>query len=129
MNIIDHLSVGVTDIGSGCDFYDGLMGALDCARLATTESFAAYGNGSVQFLLMVPLDGSVHSAGNGAHICFVASSPEAVDHFHQYGVGNGGICEGQPGPRPGYPKPGVYTAFLRDPFGNKLEAIYNGFAV
>jgi len=30
--------------------------------------------------------------------------------------------------RAAYPIPDVYTAFVRDPFGNKLEAIHNGFA-
>ena len=38
------------------------------------------------------------------------------------------LSVGMPGPRPGYPKPDAYTAFARDPFGNKLEAIHNGFA-
>lgn len=128
MNIIDHLSIGVSDIVFGCGFYDGLMQTLGCERLAATDSFAAYGTDRVQFLLMKPLDGREHSAGNGTHICFIAQSQEAVRNFHQYALENGGVCEGEPGPRPGYPKPEVYTTFIRDPFGNKLEAIYNGFA-
>ena len=66
--------------------------------------------------------------GNGTHICFVAPSQQAVDVFHAHALRNGGTDEGAPGPRPGYPKENVYTAFVRDPFGNKLEAIYNGFA-
>ncbi|MCV6605634.1 MAG: VOC family protein [Porticoccaceae bacterium] len=128
MNIIDHLSVGVPCIDRASEFYNGLMETLGCSLLASTDGFAAYGNGAVQFLVMKPLDGENATAGNGAHICFVAPSQESVDAFHQYAMANGGACEGQPGPRPGYPKADVYTTFVRDPFGNKLEAIHNGFA-
>lgn len=128
MSIIDHLSLGVSDIDSACDFYDGLMATLGSTRLAKTDGFAAYGDGAVQFLVMKPADGEAYSAGNGTHICFVARDREAVDAFHEYALANGGTNEGAPGPRPGYPKPDIYTAFVRDPFGNKLEAIHNGFA-
>lgn len=129
MNIIDHLSLGVPSIERACQFYNGLMETLDCSLLAATDGFAAYGNGAVQFLVMTPANGESATAGNGTHICFVAPSREAVDSFHQFAKDNGGACEGAPGPRPEYPKPDVYTTFVRDPFGNKLEAIHNGFAV
>jgi len=128
MNIIDHLSVGVPDIEKACGFYDKVLEALGCSRLATTDGFAAYGNGAVQFLLMLPTDGETYTSGNGAHICFVAQDTAAVDAFHRQAIGSGGKDEGAPGPRTGYPKPDIYTAFVRDPFGNKLEAIHNGFA-
>ncbi len=127
MNIIDHLSIGVPSIATATKFYDGLLGALDCSLLASNEAFAAYGNGSVQFLLMVPENGEVFSVGNGTHICFIAPSKEAVDALHNFAIDNGGECAGAPGPRPSYPTPDVYTTFIRDPFGNKIEAIYNGF--
>ena len=99
-----------------------------CSRLATSESFAAFGDGAVQFLIMAPLDKREQSAGNGTHICFVARDKASVDNFHRFAVNHGGTDEGRPGPRPGYPKPDIYTAFVRDPSGNKLEAIHNGFA-
>lgn len=128
MNIIDHLSVGVTDIEKACRFYDPVLEALGCARMATSEGFAAYGRGAVQFLVMQPHNGAGSSAGNGTHICFAANSREAVDMFHAAALSEGGFDAGAPGPRPEYPKADVYTAFVRDPFGNKLEAIHNGFA-
>ena len=128
MNIIDHLSVGVSDIEKACRFYDPVLETLDCPRLATSEAFAAYGRDAVQFLIMQPHNGAGNSAGNGTHICFVAPSREAVDAFHAAAMGEGGFDAGAPGPRPGYPKAEIYTAFVRDPFGNKLEAIHNGFA-
>lgn len=127
-NIIDHLSLGVADVTKAVTFYDGLMASLGYANLATTERFAAYGKGAVQFLVMLPENGESPSAGNGTHICFVANSTDAVDEFHSYAMKHGGSCAGSPGPREGYPIPDVYAAFVRDPFGNKLEAIHNGFS-
>lgn len=127
MNIIDHLSLGVSDLSNACDFYDGLMETLGCKRLAANDALAAYGVDKVQFVLIKPYDGKAPSAGNGTHIGFFAGSREAVDAFHQYALGNGGTCEGEPGPREAYPNPNVYTTYVRDPFGNKLEAIFNGF--
>ena len=53
---------------------------------------------------------------------------EGGEIFHAFAVANGGTCEGEPGPRDGYPNPDVHTAYARDPFGNKLEVIFNGFA-
>ena len=127
MNIIDHLSVGVSSVDKATSFYDGLLDTLGSKRLATSEAFAAYGNDSIQFLLMKPENGESFSVGNGTHISFIASSKEAVDNFYDHARNNGGECAGAPGAREGYPIPDVYTAFVRDPFGNKLEAIFNGF--
>ncbi len=128
MNIIDHLSVGVSDIAKAQTFYDSVLETLGCNRLAATDGFAAYGAGAVQFLVMIPENGAAASSGNGTHVCFAAPSKDAVDAFHAAALKAGGMCEGEPGPRPAYPLPGVYTTFVRDPFGNKLEAISGGFA-
>ena len=128
MTLIDHLSVGVPSIAPAVAFYDGLMATLGCQRLAASEAFAAYGTDTVQFLVMTPLDGRPATTGNGTHICFAAPDRHAVDAFHRFALDHGGRDEGTPGTRPDYPKPDVYTAFVRDPFGNKLEAIHNGFA-
>ena len=127
MNIIDHLSLGVPNIEEGTNFYTGLMQTLGYDALVVTDGFAAYGKDTVQFLIMTPENGESYSAGNGTHICFAAADPEAVDAFHAFAQSNGGECAGAPGPREAYPIPNVYTAFVRDPFGNKLEAIANGF--
>ncbi|MCG8491087.1 MAG: VOC family protein [Sneathiellales bacterium] len=128
MTMIDHLSLGVSDIEKGCSFYNGLMTILGCDLLAQTEGFAAYGNGAPQFLIMLPSDGDNWSAGNGTHIAFVAKEKSAVDAAHRYAMEAGAKDNGAPGPREAYPKADVYTAFVIDPFGNKLEFIHNGFA-
>jgi len=128
MNMIDHLSLGVPSIDQGAQFYAGLLATLGYEQLALTDGFAAYGKDAVQFLIMQPENGAPSSSGNGTHICFVAPSAQAVDAFHEFAQQHGGECAGAPGTRDSYPIPDIYTAFVRDPFGNKLEAITNGFS-
>lgn len=128
MTIFDHLSVGVDCIKKARAFYDGLMEVLDINFIAESGSFAAYGVSSPEFLAMVPFDGEAPTGGNGTHIALQAPSRTSVDAAHAHALEQGGVCEGAPGPREGYPNPNVYAAYFRDPFGNKLEVIHNGFA-
>ncbi len=127
MSIIDHLSVGVPDIDKARRFYDPVMQALGVNRLAANARLAAYGDGRVEFLLLLPFNGATPTGGNGTHVALSAASQEAVDAAYKAAIANGGTDEGAPGPRPSYPIPDVYTGYVRDPFGNKLELIHNGF--
>ena len=61
-------------------------------------------------------------AGNGSHICLRAGSKEMVDAFHEAAIGHGGGSEGAPGLRPAHGE-GYYAAFIRDPDGNRIEAV------
>lgn len=128
MNILDHISLGVSTIEEARRFYDPAMETLGLSCLAANEAFAAYGKDSVQFLVMVPADGEPFTRGNGTHIAFRADSSDHVDAFYAQALVQGGECSGKPGPRPEYPASDVYAAFVIDPFGHKLEAIHNGFA-
>ena len=51
-----------------------------------------------------------------------STSPEIVTRFHAAGLAAGGFDDGAPGRRPHY-APGYFAAFLRDPDGNKIEAM------
>lgn len=128
MPIVDHLSVGVPNIETGRKFYDAVMKAVGANCLAASDGFAAYGKERIEFLLLRPFDRGAPTGGNGTHIALVAPSQEAVDAAYKAALANGGTDEGAPGPREAYPMPNVYTGYLRDPFGNKLEVIHNGFA-
>jgi len=128
MSIYDHLSVGVGNIQQAGNFYAGLMKLLGCKALVSTDGLIAYGNDAVQFLTMLPANREPVTFGNGTHIAFTASSKDIVDQFHALAVASGGQCDGAPGAREAYPIPDVYTAYVRDPWGNKLEIIHKGFA-
>ncbi len=128
MRTIDHLSLGAPDIEAASAFYDAALAPLGVTRLAKGDGFAAYGREAVEFLVMKPFDQGAASAGNGTHIAFAAPSREALSAFHAAGLKAGGKDEGAPGPRAAYPMPDVHCAYLRDPWGNKLEAVWNGFS-
>jgi catechol 2,3-dioxygenase-like lactoylglutathione lyase family enzyme len=128
-NFIDHLSIGVSNLDDAQRFFDPVLAIIGIKRIAASDGFIAYGKNAPQFLAMLPHDKRAASAGNGVHISFAANSREEVDAFHKTALALGGECEGAPGTRPGFPgDPDAYMAFVRDPFGNKLEAIANGFA-
>jgi predicted lactoylglutathione lyase len=57
------------------------------------------------------------------HWCFRAASKAQVDAFHAAGISAGGRSEGAPGLRDYHP--GYYAAFLLDPEGNKVEAVFH----
>ena len=125
--MIDHMSVGVDDVDSAKDFYTKTLGELGFGLLAEMPGLLAYGENSIQFLAMRPFDGETAGAGNGMHVAFKATTQEQVDAFHSTAMANRATCEGAPGTR-AYPHAEVYAAYIRDPFGHKLEVLTNGFA-
>ncbi len=128
-NNIDHISIGVTSLEDAGCFFDAVLETVGIKRLAANDAFIAYGKDAPQFVAILPYDGAAASAGNGVHVAFHAQSREDVDAFHKTALTLGGECAGAPGTRPGFPgDPEAYMAFVRDPFGNKLEAIASGFA-
>ncbi|OMG07840.1 glyoxalase [Actinomyces naeslundii] len=48
-----------------------------------------------------------------------------VDAFYEAALAAGGTDNGAPGERPHY-HPGYYGAFVLDPDGNNLEAVFHG---
>jgi len=59
----------------------------------------------------------------GAHIAFLAPDAEAVTRWHDAAVANGGTDNGPPGRRPEY-RGEYYAAFVLDPDGNNVEAVF-----
>ena len=81
-----------------------------------------YGVTDVVFSVETPVNGARASPGNGVHICFEAADRETVREFHRLALELGGTDEGAPGVRPNYDAH-YYGAFVRDPDGNKIEAV------
>ncbi|MDI1325743.1 MAG: VOC family protein [Brevundimonas sp.] len=120
--LVSHVSVGVTDLARAGAFYDAVMATLGARRIMEHQVGIGYGRAFPEFWAAYPHDGGAAEAGNGSHICFNAADPAAVAAFHVAGLGAGGSDDGAPGPRPEY-APGYFAAFLRDPDGNKVEAM------
>jgi catechol 2,3-dioxygenase-like lactoylglutathione lyase family enzyme len=121
--LIDHIQLVVKDIEASRRFYAALFNALD---------IPVSGEGSDYFWadeLFVSTASSTHADGKLTgrnHIAFQARDRAMVHAFHRAGLESGGKDNGAPGIRAYHP--GYYAAFLLDPDGNNIEAVYHGEA-
>lgn len=120
--MIHHVSVGTNDLQRSKRFYDALLPVVGLQFMAKAEDGVGYGSGQFHFSMQVPLDGQPATVGNGSHVAFAVEQRAVVDRFHQVALAHGGTSEGAPGLRTQY-DPHYYGAFVRDPDGNKLEAV------
>ena len=122
--MLGHLSFGVADLARAVAFYDAALAPLGYVRVWENERGAGYGvpGGNDKLALKLQTD-PVVPPGPGFHLALVAESRTAVDGFHAAALASGGTDEGAPGLRPHY-GPSYYAAFVRDPDGHKLEAVF-----
>lgn len=119
--MIHHVSVGTDDLGRSIRFYDAVLPGLGLRRiLDDTGQGMHYGTGHIEFST-IRTDAPA-TAGNGVHIAFDVERRSMVDAFHRDALANGGSDVGAPGLRPHYDA-NYYAAFVRDPDGNKIEAL------
>jgi catechol 2,3-dioxygenase-like lactoylglutathione lyase family enzyme len=124
--MIDHTGIGVADVAQSAMFYDAALGALGLRRVmqlpaATGEDAVGYGVDYPIFWI-----DRFHPHSVRQHTAFAAQSRVAVDAFHAAALKAGGRDNGPPGLRDtgsGYPQ-GYYAAFVLDPDGNNMEAVY-----
>lgn len=119
--LIDHIQLVVTDIAASKRFYRAVFEVLgiplggegddhiwaDELYISTRESDAAIGQ----------LTGRVHLA-------FQGRDRAMVDRFYRAALAAGGKDFGAPGERKYHP--GYYGAFVLDPDGNNIEAVFHG---
>jgi catechol 2,3-dioxygenase-like lactoylglutathione lyase family enzyme len=120
--VIDHVSIAVRDLAASARFYEAVLAPLGMTRLETRPATVGFGKSYPEFWLNLRNDMAPMPPGNGAHICLRARSPEIVDAFHAAALAAGGASDGAPGLRPQHGE-GYYAAFIRDPDGNRIEAV------
>jgi catechol 2,3-dioxygenase-like lactoylglutathione lyase family enzyme len=125
-NMFNHVVLGTNDIAKARRFYDAIFAVLGVTPAVTGETYAGYIVGDSEFFVTHPVDGRPATFANGGTVAFRASSREQVDAWHAAGLANGGTdTESPPGIRDvGRDK--RYNAYLRDPEGNKICAVYRG---
>jgi len=122
--MFSHVTVGTNDFDRSVAFYDHVMATLGQKQLFSVDGAAAYGEDmkSPKTFVVYPFDKGKATPGNGMHIAYLAPSRAAVDAFHAAALDMGGSSEGEPGLRAHY-HPNYYGAYVRDPDGNKLQAV------
>jgi catechol 2,3-dioxygenase-like lactoylglutathione lyase family enzyme len=124
--MIDHLSLGVADLGRSRVFYDAALAPLGYRRLFDVDDASGYGAALPAPLREQALPFWVGQdtgrIGLSGHVCFTAARRAAVDAFYEAALAAGGRDNGKPGLRPIY-HPNYYAAFIVDPDGHRIEAV------
>ena len=129
--MLHHLSLGVSDIERAATFYDAALAPLGYARVwedlrpGEADQAVGYGvAGGGDKLALKHRPGQQRPPAPGFHLAFAAPNREAVSKFHEAALRNGGKDNGAPGLRPHY-GPHYYAAFVIDPDGHAIEAVFN----
>ncbi|HEY0683475.1 MAG TPA: VOC family protein [Steroidobacter sp.] len=127
--MFNHVMVGSNDIERSKRFYDAVLGTLGAReplrnRAGSGHIRLFYRHDGNSFCVSEPINGEEATFANGGTIGFKCNSPEQVIAFHDAAIAHGGTSiEDPPGLRDGSLGP-MYLAYVRDPDGNKLCAIY-----
>lgn len=121
--MFSHITLGCNDFVRARPFWIAVMEVLGHPVMFEREGGIAFGLpvGPKTFV-GAPFDGLTAAAGNGVHVAYLVETRAQVDAFHAAALANGGSDEGLPGLRPHY-HPNYYGAYVRDPDGNKLQAV------
>ena len=121
--MFSHVTLGTNDYAKAEKFYDAVMAVLGHPVMFKASGTAAYGTPTGPKVFIVPpFDGKAAQPGNGVHVAFLVQERATVDAFHAAALAHSGVDEGAPGPRPHYHK-NYYGAYVRDPDGNKIQAV------
>ncbi len=128
--IIDHIGIRVSDLPASRRMYEAALAELGFVVLSEGEfegdAYVLFGRGDSD-------DFCLHTVGNkpgrdrvttGAHIAFCARDVGSVTRWHDAAVRCGGTDIGPPGVRPEY-RGYYYAAFILDPDGNNVEAVFH----
>ena len=116
----DHIGLKVQDIDASVRFYAAALGALGHELASRDASGAGLGPRGAPALWLYATPGKPAA---GVHVALRATSRAQVDRFHAEGLRAGGRDNGRPGLRTDY-SPNYYAAFLTDPDGNNIEAVW-----
>ena len=122
--MIDHVSLAVRDLAASTRFYEAVLATLGHGKLVERPRTVGFGKRYAELWLNLRTGMAPVEANSGRHVCLRARSAEAVQAFHRVALAQGGTDDGPPGPRPDdNPEQVYYAAFVRDPDGNRLEAV------
>lgn len=123
--MFSHIMLGANDIQESKKFYDAIFAVLGCKPGVIDDKGRCFWYEKTGvFSVTKPIDGQPATHANGSTYGFAAKSSDEVDAWYQAGLENGGTaCEDAPGLR-NNGKVDLYLAYLRDPAGNKVCALF-----
>jgi catechol 2,3-dioxygenase-like lactoylglutathione lyase family enzyme len=122
--LIDHIQLVVSDIEKSRRFYEAVFGVLGIPVVNEEAGFFW----ADEFVVSLKDSPAAQGKLTGpTHLAFQAKDKAMVETFYKAGLAHGGTDNGAPGLRPSY-HPGYYAAFLLDPDGNNIEAVFHGDA-
>ena len=123
--MIDHMGINCADYPEAQRFYDTVLGVLGFSRQMDFGVAIGYGrDGKPDFWISDAAAGVGLGPNREMHIAFQAADEDAVRAFHDVAVGLGAESLHEPRLWPEY-HPGYFGAFVRDPDGNNVEAVWH----
>lgn len=121
--LIDHIQLVVKDLPASQKFYTAVFKVLDIPLGGSDKGYFW----ADELFVSTPESDAAQGILTGRHhLAFQARNEAMVDAFYRAALANGGKDNGKPGERPYHP--GYYAAFVLDPDGNNIEAVYHGMA-
>jgi catechol 2,3-dioxygenase-like lactoylglutathione lyase family enzyme len=121
--LIDHLQLVVRDLAASRRFYEAVFQALGIPMSGTGDD---YFWADELFVSTADSEAAQGQLTGRHHLAFQALDRPAVDAFYKAALAHGGKDNGAPGERKYHP--GYYAAFVLDPDGNNIEAVFHGEA-
>ena len=119
--LIDHLQLVVRDLDASRRFYEPVLATLGIPLGGSGDGWFW---ADELFVSAPDSEAALGVATGRHHFAFQARDRAMVDAFHATALASGGRDNGAPGERPYHP--GYYAAFVLDPDGNNVEAVYHG---
>jgi catechol 2,3-dioxygenase-like lactoylglutathione lyase family enzyme len=119
--LIDHLHLVVKDLPASRRFYEAVLGALGVPMGGSGDGFFW---ADELFVSTADSDAAQGQLTGRHHLAFQARDRAMVEAVYKVALENGGRDNGAPGLRPYHPD--YYGAFVLDPDGNNLEAVFHG---
>lgn len=119
--LIDHIQLVVADLEVSRRFYEAILQVLGIPVGGEGEGFFWADELCISSADSPAAQG--HLTGRH-HLAFQAQDRDMVEAFYKAGLESGGRDNGAPGKRPYHPD--YYAAFLLDPDGNNIEAVFHG---
>ncbi len=127
--MLDHITFYVHDLTIAETFYAAALAPLGYAERARFPGDVTGIGDTIGYgppsrpEFWITAASAAHPASGPFHLAFTAESQAAVDAFYTAALAAGGKDNGAPGPRPHY-RPDYYGAFVIDPDGNNMEAVF-----